>query len=313
MSANRGSVRRMTMRRARNDIVERKPVIVLAACCAIALTGLAAADAAGAQLPGFDKIRLADGELPGFRLGQTGIDNACWWVIFRLGLDPGEAGAVLERPGARKMYPCYTQWWHRPERQGTEARRMEHLEVRYGIFERPSLALSALRAYHNSIADMAFPTPAAIGDYSLRTVTSVSFARKNVLVHVRFDLGMTIESDAQKCLSDKLIARIDGNPAPAAPTTQELVDDLRILEFMGYMDKDSGIAGDLQEKVEAAQGALARGDKAAAAGVLKTMADELDAFVEDARAGMGTVIEPAAAQALVDEINALIATVAVAR
>jgi len=283
-------------------------VFVLVSCALVVMLCLCTAGTAVAGSPAFDTIKLKEGELPGYRLEKVGQGHE-WWVVRKLArTDPNDPSETdLEHHLPREQYPSLAQWWYEQTDAGTPAKNWDYLAIEYGIFDSPSQALTAVKAYHIGIADATFPTAVTIGDYSLRTIKSVTFARSNVVIHVKFGGSMRIDSSAFADLANLLIGRIDGNPPPVAITPQTLINDLHILQYMGQIKVGSGIVNSLQVKVEAAMAALARGDKTGAANALKIFVNDLNAFVREVAAQTGKAIEPAAAHALIAEANALIA------
>ena len=187
----------------------------------------------------FDTIKLKEGELPGYRLEKVGQGHE-WWVVMKLAsTDPSETD--LEHHLPREQYPSLAQWWYEQTDAGTPVNNWDYLTIEYGICDSPSQALTAVKACNAGMADATFPTAVTIGDYSLRTAKSVTFARNNVVIHVAFGGSMRIDSSAFADLANLLIVRIDGNPPPVAITPQTLINDLHILQYMGQIKEGTGI------------------------------------------------------------------------
>ncbi len=297
----------MLMSKERN--IRWNLIVVLVSCGMVSMLCLDAVGIAVAQTPSFEAVKLYAGDLPGYRFAGAESDKNGWWVVFRFMTNRDDAELFLQNYVPQSKYPCLSQYWYKQLAPGAEERKWDHLRIRYGIFDSPSQALSALKASLNSISAASDPTAVPIGDYSFRTINSVSFVRNNVVIEIGFDMSMKIESPGFKNLADTLIARIDANPSHTAITTRGLINDLHILEFMGYIDKNSGIVNSLQVKIEAAASALARGDKTGAANTLKVFVSDVNAFIHEVTAQTGKAIEPAAARALISEADALIASI----
>ncbi len=278
-------------------------------CGMVAMLCLGVVGTAVALDPSFDAIKLNDGELPGYNIGWVESAINGWWVTFDFATSSGDVEQFMRNYEPRSQYPCQSQHWYKQSAPGAEERKWDYLRIRYGVFDSPSQALSALKAHLNGISAVSFPTAVLIGDYSYTTGGNVSFVRNNVLIDILFDMSMDIDSPGLKNLADMLIARIDANPSHTTITTRGLINDLHILEFMGYIDKNSGIVNSLQVKIEAAASALARGDKTGAANALNVFVNDVNAFIHEVTAQTGKAIEPAAARALISEANALIASI----